>query len=210
MEQCASDYEKVNTKYEDIMNSYFDQVSKQYAKVSASYSAKIEMLYQKSMEDDNKDLETPVDDYDAKINELQKELDAVSQKYDSFTRILENSNKILDDYYAKAETKLAEIDKIADPVFDRIAAERQKDYSKFGLTRDKKTGRYYYNDKLVRYFEDRITSKDDEQTYGPCFSTSEGVIDVFALRDKEGNLTGFETFAPEHTKDYVKKWFNHS
>lgn len=210
MEQCATDYEKVNTKYEDIMNSYFDQVSKQYAKVSASYSAKIEMLYQKSMEDDNKDLETPVDDYDAKINELQKELDAVSQKYDSFTRILENSSKILDDYYAKAETKLAEIDKIADPVFDRIAAERQKDYSKFGLTRDKKTGRYYYNDKLVRYFEDRITSKDDDQTYGPCFSTSEGVIDVFALRDKEGNLTGFETFAPEHTKDYVKKWFNHS
>ena len=210
MEQCASSYEKVNEKYEDTMDSYWDQVSEQYAKVTASYSAKLEKLYQESMTNETNDYDSSIDGYEAKIDELQKELDAANQKYDSFTKVLESSNKILDDYYTKANAKITEFDKIADPIFEKISTARQKDYSKYGLTRDKKTGRYYYNDKLVRYFEDRISSKDDNQTYGPCFSTSEGVIDVFALRDKDGNLTGFETFAPEHTKDYVKKWFNHS
>lgn len=210
MEQCASSYEKVNEKYEETMNSYWDQLSKQYAKVSASYSAKLEKLYSESMTDENNNLQSSIDGYEAKIEELQKGLDAANLKYDNFSKVLDSSNKILDDYYAKADAKISEVDKIADPIFDKISAARQKDYEKFGLTRDKKTGRYYYNDKLVRFFEDRISSKDDGQTYGPCFSTSEGVIDVFALRDKEGNLTGFETFSPEHTKDYVKKWFNHS
>lgn len=209
MEQCASSYEKVNEKYEDTMNSYWDQLSKQYAKVSASYSIKLEKLYSESMTDENSN-ESSIDDYETKIEELQKEMDAANSKYDKFSKVLDSSSKILEDYYTKADAKISEIDKIADPIFDKISAARQKDYEKYGLTRDKKTGRYYYNDKLVRYFEDRITSKDDDQTYGPCFSTSEGVIDVFALRDKEGNLTGFETFSPEHTKDYVKKWFNHS
>lgn len=210
MEQCANSYEKVNEKYEDTMNSYWDQVSTQYAKVTASYTAKLEKLYQESTAIEGNDYVSSTDGYEAKIDELQKELDAANQKYDSFTKVLDSSSKILDDYYTKANAKITEFDKIADPIFEKISSARQKDYSKFGLTRDKKTGRYYYNDKLVRYFEDRVSSKDDEQTYGPCFSTSEGVIDVFALRDKDGNLTGFETFAPEHTKDYVKKWFNHS
>lgn len=61
-------------------------------------------------------------------------------------------------------------------------------YEKYGLKYNHTKERFYYNDKLVRYFKDVIDT--DGTTIG--FSFSDGEIDLIAKRNKSYKLTGIE------------------
>lgn len=62
-------------------------------------------------------------------------------------------------------------------------------YRQYGLVYDKKTDRLYFNDQLVRYFED--TTSDDHYKKWP---NKDGTVDVFAKHSAAGGLIGIEPF----------------
>jgi len=62
-------------------------------------------------------------------------------------------------------------------------AQKYSIYDEFGLTYDKNKDRFYYNGKMVRYFNDNV---DAENTNS--FFYDEGTIDLTAARDTSGKL----------------------
>ena len=66
-------------------------------------------------------------------------------------------------------------------------AEKYSVYTPYGMTYDVEKDRFFYNGRIVRYFRDQINS---EETNG--FSYDDGVIDVEAVRDANGALTGLK------------------
>lgn len=62
-------------------------------------------------------------------------------------------------------------------------------YQPYGLAYDAKTDRLYYQGELVRYFEDRVD--EDHLTLWP---NRDGALDVHALRNGDGTLTGIAPF----------------
>ena len=55
------------------------------------------------------------------------------------------------------------------------------------MTYDTEKDRFFYNEQVVRYFKDQISSNE---TNG--FSYDDGVIDVEPIRDEAGTLTGLK------------------
>jgi len=66
-------------------------------------------------------------------------------------------------------------------------------YEKYGLTYNKEENRLYYNGELVRYFEDNQNT--DGTFSGNIFPNFDGNIDVHAVRDTAGKLTGVEPYS---------------
>lgn len=66
-------------------------------------------------------------------------------------------------------------------------AEQYSVYVPYGMTYDTKKDRFFYNGQVVRYFKDQMNS---HETNG--FSYDDGVIDVEAVRDASGALTGLK------------------
>ncbi|WP_434693044.1 hypothetical protein [Hungatella sp. SB206] len=62
-------------------------------------------------------------------------------------------------------------------------------YQPYGLSYDKKDNRLYYNGALVRYFEDVVD--DDHYKEWP---NQDGTVDIYALHDERGGVTGLELF----------------
>lgn len=93
-----------------------------------------------------------------------------------------------------------------DHIYQKISDETMKVYEKYGLKQDEKDQEYYFNGKKVRYFEDGIWEK--QSFSGSMSSGNSGEVDVFATRDKNGDLTGFEEYGIENTKDRVKEHYN--
>lgn len=60
-------------------------------------------------------------------------------------------------------------------------------YEPYGMTYDKKTDRFFYEGKMVRYFKDTVS---DEHLNS--FFFDDGVIDVEPIRDTNGTLTGLK------------------
>ena len=73
------------------------------------------------------------------------------------------------------------------------------------MKRDEKEHEYYYNGKKVRYFEDGVW--EGESFSGSMSSGNDGEVDVFALRDKNGDLTGFEVCDIDNTKERVNEHY---
>lgn len=62
-------------------------------------------------------------------------------------------------------------------------------YQQYGLTYNKKDDRLYYNNELVRYFED-IVNEDNYKEW----PHKDGTVDVYAVRNESGKLVGVEPF----------------
>lgn len=62
-------------------------------------------------------------------------------------------------------------------------------YRQYGVTYDKKTNRLYYQNELVRYFEDVVS--EDRYTIWP---NRDGTVDVYAVREDSGRLVGVAAF----------------
>ena len=67
-------------------------------------------------------------------------------------------------------------------------------YAEFGLLFDNDKGAFYYQDEPVRYFEDFYTNEQGHR-YGSNYTNMEGVIDVYAQYDDDGNITGIVEFS---------------
>ena len=65
-------------------------------------------------------------------------------------------------------------------------------YEQYGLTYKKETDRLYYNGELVRYFEDNQAT--DGKFRGTVKPGVDGNIDVHAVRNSAGKLTGVEPY----------------
>lgn len=61
-------------------------------------------------------------------------------------------------------------------------------YAPFGLMYDAKTNRHYYQDKLVRSFEDMYPVDDNGGYMGTVFTYPDGEVDVRAIRDLTGPI----------------------
>ena len=68
-------------------------------------------------------------------------------------------------------------------------------YEQYGLIYSKEANRLYYNNELVRYFEDN--QADDGTFNGTISSYYDGSIDLYAVRDSAGNLIGIELYNQE-------------
>ena len=82
-------------------------------------------------------------------------------------------------------------------IYQKITDKTTEIYEKYGLKRDEKEHEYYYNGKKVRYFEDGVW--EGQSFSGSMSSGNDGEVDVFALRDKNGDLTGFEVCDIDNT-----------
>lgn len=71
-------------------------------------------------------------------------------------------------------------------------------YEKFGLTYDQKTDRFYYGGQRVRYFSDKL----DADNHYNSFVRADGVIDIKAVRNADGELTGI---IPSNQEEYDKR-----
>lgn len=69
-------------------------------------------------------------------------------------------------------------------------------YQPYGLEYDAKTDRLYYRGELVRYFEDKADDAHDTQ-----WPNRDGEVDVHALRDGDGALTGIAPFEEQAYAD---------
>lgn len=65
-------------------------------------------------------------------------------------------------------------------------------YQSYGLIYYEKEDRLYYNGKLVRYFEDIVSSD-----YFLKWPNQDGTVDVYAQRDESGRLTGVNSFGQQ-------------
>lgn len=73
-------------------------------------------------------------------------------------------------------------------------------YSQFGLTYDGEKDRFFYDEKMVRYFSDKIS---EEHTN--AFYYADGVIDLNPVRDTSGNLTGLTVASDEEFANRTAK-----
>ena len=100
----------------------------------------------------------------------------ISSDEASSAQAYENDEVLSSEEQAKAEQeRRAEI------------AEKYSIYAPYGMTYDTEKDRFFYNGQVVRYFKDQISSNE---TNG--FSYDDGVIDVEAVRDANGALTGLK------------------
>lgn len=89
-------------------------------------------------------------------------------------------------------------------------AERFRPYEAFGLRYDAEQGELWFNGRLVRWFEDYYPLSEDGARAGTDFFNKNGVVDVYAVRDRSGIvraedgsydpsgvLTGVEAFSEE-------------
>lgn len=90
-------------------------------------------------------------------------------------------------------------------IYQKITDKTTEIYEKYGLKRDEKEHEYYYNGKKVRYFEDGVW--EGQSFSGSMSSGNDGEVDVFALRDKNGDLTGFEVCDKDNTKERVNEHY---
>ncbi|WP_044293883.1 hypothetical protein [Robinsoniella peoriensis] len=90
-------------------------------------------------------------------------------------------------------------------IYQKITDKTTEIYEKYGLKRDEKEHEYYYNGKKVRYFEDGVW--EGQSFSGSMSSGNDGEVDVFALRDKNGDLTGFEVCDIDNTKERVNEYY---
>ena len=101
---------------------------------------------------------------------------SISSDEASSVQAYENDEVLSSEEQAKAEQeRLAEI------------AEKYSIYEPYGMTYDMGKDRFFYNEQVVRYFKDQISSNE---TNG--FSYDDGVIDVEPIRDEDGTLTGLK------------------
>ncbi|MBU9742633.1 hypothetical protein [Diplocloster agilis] len=63
------------------------------------------------------------------------------------------------------------------------------DYEQYGLVYNQQTNRLYYNNELVRYFED-IVNEDSYRVW----PNKDGTVDVYAVRYEDGALAGVDVF----------------
>lgn len=61
-------------------------------------------------------------------------------------------------------------------------------YEPFGLIYNEDEGRLYFDGKLVRYFEDMYPVGNDGEKAGSVFSSNDGEVDVYAVRDLSGDI----------------------
>lgn len=89
-------------------------------------------------------------------------------------------------------------------------AERFRPYEPFGLRYDAETDELWFDGRRVRWFEDYYPLDEDGAQAGTDFLDENGVVDVYAVRDREalvrradgsydpsGILTGVEAFSEE-------------
>jgi hypothetical protein len=90
--------------------------------------------------------------------------------------------------YAEIERKWAEIEETS----RASSVQTFYVYEQYGLTYKKETDRLYYNGELVRYFEDNQAT--DGTFRGTVKPGVDGNIDVHAVRNSAGKLTGVEPY----------------
>lgn len=140
-------------------------------------------------------LSTIQDDCYYNLDALTYGADQYDADYEKWDSVFEEAASIQRRYYLQL-----------DHVYQKIADETVKAYEKNGLKSDDQDQEYYYNGKKVRYFEDGVW--DGQSFSGSMSSGNSGEVDVFATRDKNGDLTGFEVYGIENTKDRVKEHYS--
>lgn len=140
-------------------------------------------------------LSTIQDDCYYNLDALTYGADNYDSDYEKWDTVFEEAASIQRRFYLQL-----------DHIYQKISDETIKEYEKNGLKYDEKNQEYYYNGKKVRYFEDGIW--DGQSFSGSMTSGNSGEADVFATRDKNGDLTGFEVYGIENTKDRVKEHYN--
>ena len=140
-------------------------------------------------------LSTIQDDCYYNLDALTYGADNYDSDYEKWDTVFEEAASIQRRFYLQL-----------DHIYQKISDETMKEYEKNGLKYDEKTQEYSYNGKKVRYFEDGVW--DGQSFSGSMTSGNSGEVDVFATRDKNGDLTGFEVYGIENTKDRVKEHYN--
>lgn len=140
-------------------------------------------------------LSTIQDDCYYNLDALTYGADNYDSDYEKWDTVFEEAASIQRRFYLQL-----------DHIYQKITDETMKEYEKNGLKYDEKTQEYSYNGKKVRYFEDGVW--DGQSFSGSMTSGNSGEVDVFATRDKNGDLTGFEVYGIENTKDRVKEHYN--
>lgn len=140
-------------------------------------------------------LSTIQDDCYYNLDALTYGADQYDADYEKWDSVFEEAASIQRRYYLQL-----------DHVYQKIADETVKAYEKNGLKSGDQDQEYYYNGKKVRYFEDGVW--DGQSFSGSMSSGNSGEVDVFATRDKNGDLTGFEVYGIENTKDRVKEHYS--
>lgn len=140
-------------------------------------------------------LSTIQDDCYYNLDALTYGADNYDSNYEKWDTVFEEAASIQRRFYLQL-----------DHIYQKISDETMKEYEKNGLKYDEKTQEYSYNGKKVRYFEDGVW--DGQSFSGSMTSGNSGEVDVFATRDKNGDLTGFEVYGIENTKDRVKEHYN--
>ena len=79
-------------------------------------------------------------------------------------------------------------------------AEQYSAYESYGMTYDKENDRFSYNGQIVRCFKDQLSSEDTRS-----FFFDGGVIDVEAIRDVNGTLTGLKQSSDADFKARTEK-----
>ncbi len=74
-------------------------------------------------------------------------------------------------------------------------AEKYAMYKQFGLTYDKASDNFYYNNQLVRYFSDKLEATGIYNS----FTRSDGIVDLVAVRNSNNELIGI---TPETQEEY--------
>lgn len=140
-------------------------------------------------------LSTIQDDCYYNLDALTYGADNYDSDYEKWDTVFEEAASIQRRFYLQL-----------DHIYQKITDETMKEYEKNGLKYDEKTQEYSYNGKKVRYFEDGVW--DGQSFSGSMTSGNSGEVDVFATRDKNGDLTGFEVYGIDNTKDRVKEHYN--
>lgn len=88
---------------------------------------------------------------------------------------------------------------------NHVDAALYSEYLPFGLTVNEQTGKLYYEDKLVRCFDDQFPA-NGFRVKGIGYYEETGVLDVRAVRDNSGftsKLTGLEVLSPSEFEKRV-------
>lgn len=76
--------------------------------------------------------------------------------------------------------------KLVDEEYANYVAEEFQYLEKFDVTFDKETGIFYYDDRKIRWLIDELAETNTQK----CCYNENGVIDVYTVRDKNGDLEG--------------------
>lgn len=89
--------------------------------------------------------------------------------------------------------------------------ELYKEYEPFGLIYHPEDGRFYYKEQLVRYFIDVLSGNDmpiqNKEFQGSLrlLSNTDGEVDIYTKRDKNGTLLSVETATKEEFEERTKR-----